>query len=84
MEHRPRPFCSDDSSSIFGRRGDIRLRCQICRTVFGDVTADEFKRIHDDAFLAAEFLGAVIATRGLEPAHAVWDGCRCRVSQLSA
>lgn len=50
------------------------LRCQVCRSIFRDITADEFGRLHDEAFLDAEFLDAVIATRGLEPAHAVWDG----------
>jgi 2-polyprenyl-3-methyl-5-hydroxy-6-metoxy-1,4-benzoquinol methylase len=74
MDHRPCPFCCDESSSIFGTRGDIWLRCRTCRSVFRDITADKFGRLHDEAFQDADFLDAVVATHGLEPARAVWDG----------
>jgi len=73
MDHRPCPFCCDESSTIFGRHGDIWLRCRTCRSVFRDITADKFGRLHDEAFQDADFLDAVVATCGLEPARAVWD-----------
>ena len=71
MDHGLCPFCCGESLSIFCKRGDIGLRCRTCRSVFRYIRADEFGRLHDEAFQDANFLDAAAVTRGPEPAGRV-------------
>ena len=73
MSRRACPFCSSESSSIFGVRGGIWVRCANCRSVFQDITAGQFAQLRDEAWQDTWFAESVVAACGLEPASTRWD-----------
>jgi SAM-dependent methyltransferase len=73
MSSRPCPFCFSESSSIFGVRGGVWVRCRNCRSVFQDITVGQFAQLHDEAWQDTRFAESVVAARGLEPASGRWD-----------
>lgn len=73
MRHRPCPFCCDESFGIFGIREDLWVRCRSCRSVFRDITSEEFEQLHSEAFQDTHFVDSHIAASGLEPSSELWD-----------
>jgi SAM-dependent methyltransferase len=73
MAQRPCPFCSSESSTEFGTRGGVWVRCRSCRSVFRDITADKFEQLHDESWRDAQFVDSIVATVGLEPTRALWE-----------
>lgn len=76
MRHRLCPFCSSDSSNVFGSRGGLWVRCRSCRSVFQDITVDKFEQLHVEAFQDSRFTESTVAARGLEPSDASWEELR--------
>jgi 2-polyprenyl-3-methyl-5-hydroxy-6-metoxy-1,4-benzoquinol methylase len=73
MTHRACPFCCNESFGIFGTRDDLWVRCKSCRSVFRDITAEKFERLHGEAFRDTHFVDSHIAVSGLEPRRKLWD-----------
>ena len=73
MRHRPCPFCFSESSSIFGPRGGMWVRCRSCRSVFRDITVDKFEQLHGEAFQDTRYVDSLVAAHGLEVASRRWD-----------
>jgi 2-polyprenyl-3-methyl-5-hydroxy-6-metoxy-1,4-benzoquinol methylase len=73
MRHRSCPFCSSESSSIFGTREEVWVRCGNCRSVFRDITVNKFEQLHGEAWQDTRFVDSTVAARGLEPASTRWN-----------
>jgi len=57
---------------MFGVRGGLWIRCVECRSIFQDITAEEFERLHGEAFQTHAFVNSVVAMSGVDPARARW------------
>jgi 2-polyprenyl-3-methyl-5-hydroxy-6-metoxy-1,4-benzoquinol methylase len=73
MGNRACPFCLTVPSIALGTRVDAWHKCRNCRSVFRDITPAKFGKIHAEAFQDGEFIAAVVAAGGREPACARWD-----------
>jgi SAM-dependent methyltransferase len=51
----------------------VWVRCQICRSTFQNITAEEFARLHDEAWQDTRFVDAKVAALGLDPAMARFE-----------
>src|SRR5258708_12009452 len=73
MSRRPCPFCLGKSSTRFSIGAGVWVKCRVCRSVFQDITADNYEQLHGEAFQDFGFTEAFVAVSGLEPASARWD-----------
>ena len=54
-------------------RDNTWVRCRNCRSVFQNITVEEFRKLHHEASQDERFIEASVAACGLEPAAARWD-----------
>lgn len=68
------PFCGSGNRQRFGSRlGAEFIRCRSCRSIYRDITIEEFDRVHEDAFEEGDFLERILAGYGREPDVKAWD-----------
>jgi SAM-dependent methyltransferase len=73
MRKRACPFCHGEPSKIFGVRGGIWVRCEMCRSVFRDITPGMFEQLHDDACQDHHFVDTVVSVSGMGPTTFKWE-----------
>ena len=73
MTARGCPCCDAPDGRLFGRRlGATFLRCPRCRSIFRDLSIEQFDALHATAFEDSEFAKRVELFQGQGPDRATW------------
>jgi 2-polyprenyl-3-methyl-5-hydroxy-6-metoxy-1,4-benzoquinol methylase len=72
MSSRPCPFCSSALSGFFGAREARWVRCRMCRSVYRDITPQEFGQLHSKAEQDPSFADSMFGALGNEPMSSIW------------